>query len=127
MKKPAIQFLLALGLGLSALSMSASALDYGTLRPRSTVDSTGLPSLTGQPLVKIGDPPVGGGLGTLAAVDLTFQTADGAGSVRYDCARGMGRLNATDPKTGAQLCPAGSGVTNENWFPIANGGGSDGF
>ena len=62
MKKPAIQFLLALGLALSALSMSASALDYGILRPRSTVDSTGAPSLSGIPPVKTGGPPVGGAL-----------------------------------------------------------------
>ena len=62
-KKPAIQFLLALGLGLSALSMSASALDYGTLRPRSTVDSTGLPSLNGIPPTDTGRPQVGGAYG----------------------------------------------------------------
>ena len=100
---------------------------HGALRQRSTVDSTGAPSLSGIPPTKTGNGPVGGGLGTLAAVDLTFETADSSTNVRYDCAWGMGRLNATDPKTGAQLCPAGSGVTNENWFPIATGGGSDGF
>ena len=64
MKKPVFHFMLALGLALSALSMSASALDYGILRPRSTVDSTGVPSLSGIPPR---DPnasgSVGGGLG----------------------------------------------------------------
>ena len=49
MKKPIVHFLLAIGVVLSTLSMSASALDYGVLRPRSTVDSTGTPSLVGTP------------------------------------------------------------------------------
>lgn len=55
--------MLAVGLGLSALSMSASALDYGILRPRSTVDSTGVPSLNGIPPTPIGPGSAGGGLG----------------------------------------------------------------
>ena len=115
-------------LALTAIgAMAQSTLGYGTIRQRVMTDSTGAPTLVGKPTVPYTPPPpVGGGLGTLAAVDLTFQTADGAGSVRYDCARGMGRLNATSPKTGAQLCPEGSGATNENWFSIASGG-SDRF
>ena len=133
MKKPAIQFLLALGLGLSALSMSASALDYGILRPRSTVDSTGLPSLNGIPPTDTGRPQVGGALGTFAAVGLTYYVGGysnggegggvsgsygtaNSGWQNYSCVWGMGYQGLKGPFIGpgntvlTQLCPAGSGA-----------------
>ena len=83
MKKTAISFMLGVGLGLSALSMSASALDYGTLRPRSTVDSTGVPSLSGIPPTPIGPPQVGGGYGKSWTSYFLGQSKDGR-TINYD-------------------------------------------
>ena len=90
--------MLALGLALSALSMSASALDYGILRPRSTVDSTGAPSLSGIPPTTTLPTQVGGGLGNRIGV------FSGAGYVRSTaCFYGSAQTN--DNETVVNVVP----------------------